>query len=73
MTGVDIPIVECKIILHQPTIEEISFIGESEFFIGVQTLCLNKSMFIEDKNDLNDISGYADIKIKKAGKYPANL
>lgn len=58
MTGVDIPIVECKIILHQPTIEEISFIGESEFFIGVQTLCLNKSMFIEDKNDLNDISNF---------------
>lgn len=58
MTGVDIPIVECKIILHQPTIEEISFIGETEFFIGVQTLCLNKSMFIEDKNDLNDISNF---------------
>lgn len=58
MTGVDIPIIECKIILHQPTIEEISFIGESEFFIGVQTLCLNKSMFIEDKNDLNDISNF---------------
>ena len=58
MTGVDIPIVECKIILHQPTIEEISFIGESEFFIGVQTLCLNKSMFIEDKTDLNDISNF---------------
>ena len=28
MTGMDIPIPECQIALHQPTIKEISMIGE---------------------------------------------
>jgi len=28
MTGIEIPIPECKLILHQPTIKEISYIGE---------------------------------------------
>ena len=31
-------------------IEEIALIGEDVFFSGAQTLCLHKSMFIEDKN-----------------------
>ena len=29
MTGIDIPIPECKLIVHQPRIEEIAFLGES--------------------------------------------
>lgn len=58
MAGIDIPILECQLVLHQPTIKEIAFIGEKEFFIGLQTLCLNKSMFIEDKDVLNDISNF---------------
>ena len=48
--GTDIPVPECQLILHQPSLEEISYIGERDFFSGVQTLCLHKSMFIEDKN-----------------------
>ena len=39
MTGNDIPIPECQLVLHQPTIKEIAFLGETDFFIGVQTLC----------------------------------
>ncbi len=58
MTGIDIPVPECQIILHQPTIEEISFLGEEDFFIGAQTLSLNKSMFIEDKTALEKISNF---------------
>ena len=48
-TGVDIPIPEMQIILHQPSIKEISMIGEQNFFTGVQLLCLQKSMYIEDE------------------------
>ena len=48
MAGTDIPVPECQLVIHQPTISEISFIGEEDFFIGVQTLCLNKTMFIQD-------------------------
>lgn len=56
--GTDIPIPSCKLILHQPTIEEISYVGNTNFFIGVQTLCLHKSMFVEDKNVLEDITSF---------------
>ena len=48
--GSDIPIPSCQLIAHQPRLEEIALIGEKNFFSGVQTLCLHKTMFIEDKN-----------------------
>lgn len=57
-TGVDIPIPECQIIIHQPSIEEISFLGEEDFFIGVQALTLHKNMFIEDKTVLEQVSNF---------------
>ena len=28
MTGIDIPIPECQLVIHQPSLKEISFIGE---------------------------------------------
>lgn len=60
LTGIDIPIPECQLVVHQPTIEEISYIGENSFFIGVQTLCLHKQMFVttEDKSVLDTISNF---------------
>lgn len=48
--GSDIPIPSCQLIVHQPRLEEIALIGENNFFSGAQTLCLHKTMFIEDKN-----------------------
>lgn len=50
MCGSDLPVPDCQLVIHQPKIEEIALIGEDIFFSGAQTLCLNKSMFIEDKN-----------------------
>ena len=44
MTGVDIPIPELQITIHQPSIKEISFIGEQDFFIGLQTLSISKNL-----------------------------
>ena len=59
MTGIDIPIPECQLVLHQPTIKEISYLGEKDFFIGIQTLCLHKSMFVrEDKDVLTDVTNF---------------
>ena len=57
MSGSDIPIPECNIILHQPTIKEIGLIGEESFFVGAQCLCINKSMY-EDLNG-QQISNFA--------------
>ena len=56
--GIDLPIPECQLIAHQPSISEIAFIGEADFFIGVQALCLYKSMFIEDKTLSDDITNF---------------
>ena len=58
MCGTDYPVPECQIILHQPRIKEIALIGESDFFSGVQCLCLNKSMFVKDESDLSNVNNF---------------
>lgn len=58
MCGTDLLIPECNLIVHQPRIKEISFVGETDFFIGAQTLCLHKTMFIEDKSLLDNINNF---------------
>ena len=44
MCGTDIPIPECALTAHQPKLSEIAFIGETDYFIGMQCLCIDKSM-----------------------------
>ena len=58
MAGTDIPVPECQLVIHQPTISEISFIGEEDFFVGVQTVCLNKTMFIQDESVLDKVNNF---------------
>lgn len=59
MCGADIPVPQCQVVVHQPKIKEIALIGEQDFFIGAQTLCLNKTMFVdEDKADLANTSNF---------------
>lgn len=58
MTGIDIPIPECQLVIHQPTIKDISYIGDEEFFKGVQCLSLSKSMFVKDKDALDKVSNF---------------
>lgn len=58
MCGADIPVPECQLTIHQPRIKEIALIGEQDFFIGAQTLTLNKAMFVEDKEGLANISNF---------------
>ena len=58
MCGVDIPIPECQLTIHQPRIKEIAYIGEKDFFTGVQCLCLNKSMFAKDETLLDTTNNF---------------
>lgn len=58
MTGIDIPVPECQIAIHQPRLKEIAYIGEKDFFIGAQCLCLNKSMFVQDENMLEQFNNF---------------
>ena len=58
MTGVDIPIPELQLVIHQPTIKEISMIGEQDFFIGIQMLCVDKKVYITDESLLASTSNF---------------
>ena len=58
MCGTDIPVPECQVTIHQPRIKEIALIGESDFFSGIQCLCLNKTMFVQDESLLETTNNF---------------
>ena len=58
MCGTDYPVPECQLLIHQPRIKEIALIGESDFFSGVQCLCLNKTMFVQDETLLANTNNF---------------
>lgn len=58
MIGVDIPIPECKLIAHQPTLRDIAFIGETDYFVGSQCLSVSKQMMIEDESLLANTTNF---------------
>lgn len=58
MTGIDFPLSDCALIVHQPTIKELSYIGETDFFMGIQLLCVNKSMYETEEIDLSEVTNF---------------
>ena len=58
MTGIDLPIPELQLVIHQPTIKEISMIGEQDFFVGIQLLCIDKKVYVEDEKLLSTTSNF---------------
>ena len=58
MCGTDIPIPECQIVVHQPRIQEIALIGEKEFFLGAQCLCIKKELISKDETVLSNTSNF---------------
>ena len=46
MTGVNIPIPEIQAEIHQPSIKEISYLGEESYFLLLQLICFNKEAII---------------------------
>ena len=58
MCGTDIPVPECALVVHQPRIKEIALLGESDFFVGVQSFCISKRMFIQDKALLENTNNF---------------
>lgn len=58
MCGTDIPIPECQLIVHQPKLCEIALIGDTDFFTGVQTLCVNKSMIAQGETLLTNTNNF---------------
>lgn len=58
MTGIDVPIPELQLVLHQPTIQEISFLGEQDFFTAVHLLTLDKESLIEDESVSSQLTNF---------------
>ena len=59
MSGIDIPIPECTLVIHQPTIKEISYLGEEEYFSGLQLLCIDKkTIALKDKNIIENYNNF---------------
>lgn len=58
MTGIEIPIPECRLIAHQPTLRDIAFIGENDFFVGMQCLCISKNMVVQDESLLESTNNF---------------
>ena len=55
----DIPFIEGGISIHQPTLKEIAFIGQKNFYIGCQYLTFSKEILDEkDKNHLIDVDDF---------------
>ena len=52
LSGRDIPYQSAQIILRQPTLKEISYIGENNFFKGCQYLTFSKNS-LEEKDKIN--------------------
>jgi hypothetical protein len=46
------------LIAHQPKLKEIALIGEKDFFIGIQTLGLNKTLYVKDESLLATTSNF---------------
>ena len=57
-TGVDIPVPQCQIVVHQPTIKEISMVGEKVFLSGIQVLCIDKDDFKQGENSLSNTPNF---------------
>ena len=58
MCGTEFPVPECQLVVHQPRIKEIALIGEKDFFTGIQSLCIDKRMAIQDKSILESTNNF---------------
>ena len=61
LSGNDIPFPEAQLTIHQPTLKEISYIGEEAFFIGCGFLNFSKDLLSD--SDKIRLSNYSDFDI----------
>lgn len=58
LSGVDIPIPELKVNIHQPTIREIAYIGERSFYQAASLLIVDKETLITKDNMTDEDKAY---------------
>lgn len=65
LSKTDIPFEEAGLIIHQPTIKEISYVGQEKFFTGCEFLNISKQK-IQLKQDKNRLAQLNDFDILMA-------
>ena len=59
LSGNDIPFPAAHLVIHQPTLKEIAYIGEEAFYSGCEMLKISKDRFKEeDKNHLEQLTNF---------------
>ena len=59
ISGNDIPFIQAGIVIHQPSLKEIAFIGEENFYMGCELLKFSKDILLEqDKNLLGNKTNF---------------
>ena len=66
ISGIDIPIPELGVNIHQPTIREIAYIGERSFYEAAQTITMNKETLL---SSLENVSEEDKIAISKMSNF----
>lgn len=61
LSGNDIPFPEAQLTIHQPTLKEIAFLGEEQFFIGCGFLNFSKDLL--GAQDKTKLANYDDFEI----------
>lgn len=63
ITGADIIVKSCNVVIHQPTVREILQIGEDDFLLGVQFLTKTNELFKELREGNSELSNLSDFQI----------
>lgn len=58
MVGIDMPVPELQLIFHAPTIKDIAYMGEKQYFMAVQYLCLEKEQLVQDETLLLSMTNF---------------
>ena len=58
MAGIDIPVPKLSLVIHPPTVKDIAYMGEQQFFRAAQYLCINKEVLVQDENVLQGLNNF---------------
>lgn len=59
LSGNDLPFPEAQLTIHQPKIKEVAYLGEENFYTGIQILNISKNILSEQDNvDLDKLTNF---------------
>lgn len=58
MTGIDVPIPQLQLVIHQPTCKEIALAGREAYLAGAQCLCIDSISFFQGNSLPQNITNF---------------